>query len=126
MTFLKRRKPPKFGTRPPDRIICPGHLKWTRGFECLIQGRISCDGPTKGQKHECWGPIDAHHVITRGAGGGDEQVVPLCRGAHSLLDSPGWSSALFDRAYKADMAAEAAKLWQRSNHGRRYRQEHQA
>lgn len=116
MTFLKRRKAPKSGTRTPDRIICRGHIQWVKGFECLIAGRVAVDGPTKGQRHECWGPIDPHHVKTRGAGGGDEQVVPLCRRAHDLLDSPGWSSALFDRAYKADMAGEAAKLWQRSRH----------
>ncbi len=100
MTLPRRR--PKERRKLDTRVKCPGHLKFVREeFECSIKGRVC---KSTGERHECWGPIDAHHVRTRGAGGGDEQVVSLCRGAHSLLDSWGWSAK---RVY----CIEANPMW---------------
>lgn len=121
---LRRRKPERM--MPPKEgapISCRPHLQWVAGHYCCIAGRVAIEGPMKGQQHVCEGRIDPHHVKTRGAGGGDEQVAPLCRLAHSQLDSPGWSQPLFERAYSIDLANIAADLWKRSPHGQRYRNE---
>ncbi len=112
-TRLKRRKRVRCGIREESRVSCRPHLQWVRGFPCLVNNA------------DCWEKIDAHHVRTRGAGGGDEQVVPLCRFHHGQLDSPGWSQKKFQEHYKLDMATTAADLWERSPHGRKYRREHE-
>lgn len=106
-------------------IRCPGHRTWVKTeWHCAIEGRtpvIEAGAPITPTKHECWGPIDAHHVVTQGAGGGDEQIIPLCRGAHSLLDSPWWSGPLFEQRFGINMEEMAANLWQESDAGKRYR-----
>lgn len=40
----------------------------------------------------CFGPIDPAHVISRGAGGPDEEfnVMPLCRKHHQVQHKRGW------------------------------------
>jgi len=119
---LKRRKFPRM--MPPKEgapISCPRHLQFVRGFECVALGKTATAGPLAGQKHECWGGIEAHHVTTRGAGGGDDETAPVCRGLHSLLDSPGWSQPLVEKAYGIDFHAIAADLWKQSKPGREYR-----
>ena len=109
--FPKRRKKPRMGLRESARIKCPAHLRYVRGFECVA-------GPLG--KYGCQGRIEAHHVRTRGAGGGDEQVVPLCSLHHAQLDSPGWSSKKFEAVYAIDMKAIAERLWFRSPHRRKH------
>ena len=112
----KRRKAPKMGVRQSSVIECRGHRQWVAGHYCCIAGRVAKEGPMAGEVHVCEGRIDPHHVKTRGAGGGDEQVAPLCRRAHNQLDSPGWSQPLFERAYSVDLAEVAADLWRKSKH----------
>ena len=113
MTLPKRKKPARMGVRESSVIHCPSHTKWVRGHECAVAGRAP--------ERPCWGRIEAHHVRTRGAGGGDEQVVPLCQGHHAQLDSPAWSSTRFEQVYKIDMAGMAADLWRVSKHGIKWR-----
>lgn len=108
----RRRKKPKMGLRVSDKIHCPAHARWVRGFECLIAGKAT---------HECWGRMEAHHVTSRGAGGGDETLVPLCSRAHVLGHSMGWDS--FEKLYGVNLEATAAELWRTSPHGQRYRLE---
>lgn len=43
------------------------YIRWIHGWPCVVCSR--------------W-PVQAHHVRTRGAGGGDEQCVPLCADHH--------------------------------------------
>ena len=39
---------------------------------------------------ECWGDIDAHHIKSKGSGGGFiNNLIPLCRKHHSLVHSMG-------------------------------------
>lgn len=40
----------------------------------------------------CYGPVDPAHVITRAAGGPDEDwnLIPLCRKHHSQQHNDGW------------------------------------
>ena len=110
MKHLKRRKREKFGTRVPERVISPGHLQWVRGFPCTVAAIF---GP-----NACNGRVQSHHVKTRGAGGGDDQVVPLCVLHHAQLDSPGWSSRRFEAVYGIDMKRIAAWLWDRDTRHR--------
>jgi hypothetical protein len=43
----------------------------------------------------CYGPVAAHHVTTRGAGGGDTQdnVMPLCVRHHQMIHLAGYKSS---------------------------------
>lgn len=73
------------------RVKDEKYLKRIREFRCCACKR--------------W-PVDAHHVKTKGAGGGDHQTVPLCRACHSLLDSPGMSRSLFEKKYRINFDKE--------------------
>lgn len=102
-----RKKP-----RRTSAIKCRAHLNWVKShFDCLCKNDA------------CFGPIDPHHVVSRGAGGGDEQVVPLCRHHHDALHGMGRES--FEREYRKDLDATAEALWEQSPHGKRYRLEQQ-
>lgn len=116
MILPKRHKRAKMGVREPNRIECPAHLKWVRGHECLCAGHGRFG-------FECKGRIEAHHQRTRGAGGGDDQAVPLCAFHHALLDSPGWSQKRMEEEWKVDFEQTAAQLWLVSEHGKRWRRE---
>jgi hypothetical protein len=39
--------------------------------------------------HRCYGRVDPHHLVTRGAGGTDLTLVPLCRLHHQELHTVG-------------------------------------
>jgi hypothetical protein len=74
---------------------------YVRGFPCDVRAKAG---------HVCVGPIDPHHVRTRGAGGFDaENLVALCRFAHSELHQIGRHS--FARKYGVDLPAVAAGRW---------------
>jgi len=118
----KRKKRAKMGLRESTVIKCAGHLQWVRGHECLCAGKM--DRVVVGDDyalvpHECFGKIEAHHVVSRGAGGGDEQVVPLCSKAHADGHKMGWET--FQKRYRVDLASTAAELWKLSPAGKRYR-----
>ena len=117
MTLPRRKPRSRMGLRESSVIKYPGHLKWVRGHECAVARAEAAS------RYPCWGRIEAHHVRTRGAGGGDEQVISLCQGHHAQLDSPAWSSTRFEQVYKIDMASMAADLWRVSPHGIRYRRD---
>ena len=107
-----KRKRPKMGVRQSDKIDCPGHRRYVKSLECVCRHHpaIKCDGP-----------MDPHHQRTRGAGGGDDEVVPLCRRHHSLLDSPNWSQKRLEAECKVDFAEIAAGLWRTGKAAQRYR-----
>lgn len=109
----KRRRKPRMLHKDETVIRCPSHLQWVRGANCIAYNRDA--------KFPCQGNIEAHHVKTRGAGGGDEQVVPICQFHHTQLDSPGWSSKRFDEYYRLSQADTAVALWKVSPHGIKYR-----
>ncbi len=75
--MIKRKKPPKMGVKqePPSY---PGHLQWVRGCDCCVTIHGACAGK-----------IHAHHVKTKGAGGLDNQVVPLCNFHHGEIHTIG-------------------------------------
>lgn len=113
MIIPRKRPRPKMGVHVSGRVQCPGHLAYVRRLECSCKNheRFKCDG----------GPSDAHHYVTRGAGGGDDQTVPLCRFHHMLLDSPGWSQKRLEAECGVDFAHIAEVLWKISPAARRYR-----
>lgn len=112
----KRAKPRRVRTV----IKCRAHLTWVvKEFDCSIKGRVC---KKTGEPHECYGPIDPDHIKTRGAGGDDTQVWPLCRAAHTLRGYIGLPE--LERRYDVTAAEIGAHLWSISPAGRacRYKQ----
>lgn len=109
---IARKKRPKMGVRQSTVVDCPGHLQFVRGHVCVIEGRGD---------HLCWGRNEAHHVVSRGAGGGDETVVCLCAGAHADGHLRGWDT--FQREFGVDLSAIAAMFWKQSPHRLKYEKE---
>jgi hypothetical protein len=106
----KRRKPQKSGIpKGTEAISCRSHLQHVRGFVCL--------GAAK-EPGKCLGGIEAHHVKTRGAGGGDEQVVPLCVFHHASVHT-GWQS--FEARHGINLERIAADIAWHSPHLRKLR-----
>lgn len=101
-----RNKGPKQGRGP---IRCPGHLQFLRGHNCILFG-------TRG--HACWGKTEAHHVKTRGAGGGDDGAIPVCSAAHRMIHDLGIQT--FEKRYVTDLNAIAERLWAISPHRLKY------
>ena len=61
----------------PKRVVDPALVAAVRSIEvCFMRGR-----------GECWGGLDVHHRVSRGAGGGDtlDNLMLLCRGHHTLV-----------------------------------------
>lgn len=110
--MLKRRKAPKMNLKEPTIIKSEGHKKFVRGFMCAVANRGD----------DCFGKMHAHHVTTRGAGGGDEQVVPLCAKHHDEIHTRGQNT--FAAAYKVDLEKLAKQLWKASSHRIKYEKEH--
>ena len=112
--IVKPRRRPRMNLRQSDRVECRGHLQWVSGRNCCVKnadfgpGAIACS----------LGRVDPHHVKTRGAGGGDEQVVPLCRAHHIQLDAPWCGPKSFEAIYKVNLAQLAADYWQLDSYHR--------
>ena len=101
----RRARRPKMGVREPDRIVCPGHLKWVRGHECVFKFGM------------CEGKIEAAHVRMGTDGGmgmkpSDCYAVPLCERHHRRQHQIGEES--FWRG--VDPIKIAADLWRLSPH----------
>ena len=107
---LKRRKRPKMGLRKEIRVRSVSHLRWVRGFLCLIAGNGF---------HVCFGKPEAHHV-RRGTDGAlgikpsDSFTVPVCSTAHREIHDKG--EERFGKEYDINLLGEANKLWRMSPH----------
>lgn len=114
------KPPPRLKKKPrrTSAIRCPGHTADIKLYDCALKSKIK---PTDAH-HECWGPIDPHHTKTRGAGGGDDTLVPLCRGHHDLVHTKGL--AWIEAASGVDLREMAALLWDISTPAKRYRLKH--
>lgn len=55
-------------------------------------------------------PIDCAHVTSRGAGGGPEDIVPMCRHHHAEQHAMGIET--FQRVYGLDLDLLAGLTWQ--------------
>ena len=72
-----------------------------RALGCAVKGKR---GKLNGRSwlHECDGPVEAHHIKSRGAGGKNEgNTVGLCRRAHDQLHTMGSKS--FPLAYSINL-----------------------
>jgi len=86
--------------------------EWIREQECAAAGEVNLfDWPGKTDRGSCcYGPIEAHHVRTRGAGGKAERnLVPLCLLHHADLHRHG--RATFEKLTGTHLKALAARLW---------------
>ncbi len=83
---------------PP--INSKAHRAFVCTFECAARSET------------CYGRIDPHHVTTRGAGGGDETCIPLCRGHHIEIHAIGVET--FAKKHGLDLLEKAALLWKKS------------
>lgn len=63
----------------PLRIREPEYRKWIGEFPCLLVAHNDCDGTVDHAYHIV---IECAHVRGKGAGGGDEQCIPLCPKHH--------------------------------------------
>lgn len=112
MTFVRLPKKRPKKARRTESLRCPGHLSFLRQHECSIAGRSSgkrqWGNAVVEYGHVCQGRIEAHHVTTRGAGGGDDTAVPLCSGAHADLHNIGIET--FEKRYAVDLAQIAEGL----------------
>jgi hypothetical protein len=80
-----------------EPITSKVHRDWVKSLGCGI-----CRDPS----------ADPHHVTSRGAGGGDETVVNLCRQHHTEFHNTGrWT---FQEKYGVDLTAHALQLARRS------------
>ena len=66
---------------------------------CLVCGKV---------------PSEAAHVRSRGAGGGPDDLVPLCSGHHSEQHTAGTKT--FEKRHGLDLRAEADKHAQGGSH----------
>ena len=95
----KPRKQPK-ARKPGQPYKSPAHLRFVRQHQCSAQTEL------------CVGLIHAHHVKTRGAGGGDEWCVSLCAYHHNILHTVGRDT--FGERYSIDLT-EMARAFARAS-----------
>lgn len=99
----KPRKEPRL-RKPGQRLKSTKHRAWVRKHECSVgngPGVLACEGP-----------IHAHHVKTRGAGGGDEWAVSLCAWHHDRFHANGRET--FRQTYGVDLEQMAQEFASRS------------
>lgn len=79
----------------PYRQTDPGYLDFVRLHRCVVWPGCRRRG-------------EAHHLTTRGAGGGDYSAVPLCREHHAQIHNVGRSQ--FEDAHNLNLWEQAANL----------------
>lgn len=107
MALPRKKTRPRTKQPDPDKVDSKGHLQFLRTrFDCAVAGKIR-----PGERHHlaCGGKMHAHHVRTVGAGGGDNEAVPLCAVHHSQIHTLGWRT--FGAAYGVNLPKMAADLW---------------
>lgn len=100
-TWIRAVNPERRAARYADAYGGRGDA--VRARPCLCAGR------------GCWGPMEAAHVVSRGAGGGARDLVPLCRGHHREQHSRGVRT--FAEDYGLDLAEAARRLAEELDHG---------
>lgn len=69
-----------------SRVIDEPYMAWIREQKCLLRllGLVE-----RGLVVPCWGRVQCAHVKSRGAGGGDDQTIPLCVRHHGYQHQRG-------------------------------------
>jgi hypothetical protein len=85
----------------PVRIRDKVYLGFIRRLPCVLA-----------QLSKCQGPVEAMHVISKGAGGGDHLVAPGCVGHHRGYQTSFHivGAKTFDRFYGIDLAQIARDI----------------
>lgn len=92
----KAKKPKRWILKRRD----DAYRAWVKALPCTLHDVAG---------HVCWGPVDPHHVKTRGAGGSDAaNLIPVCRGFHDEIHQRGRRTT--EALYGLDLAHEAARL----------------
>ncbi len=80
------------------------YVRWVHGWPCLVCNRF---------------PVHAHHVKTRGAGGGDDQCVPLCPDHHVMSGQAIHRLGVktFEARFGVSLSGLAAELFARFEAG---------
>lgn len=102
-TPLKRRTPirTKGGDRFPNRRD-DAYREWTRWQPCVLHA----------DPNDCDGPVQACHVVSRGAGGFDwGNLFSACWRGHEYSHRIGWQN--FQRQTGVCLPWEALRLFQR-------------
>ena len=88
------------GVREPEQRVYQAHRRFVRSHACCVPGCLD-------------GPIDFHHVTTRGAGGSDKDGVGLCHLPHHMeIHTIGIET--FQAKYGIDLFALAAEFARRT------------
>ena len=101
----KRRTPLRARGKPRHRVSGQPdepYRKYVRGLPCLVAQKL-------GHRRKCIARVQPHHVKTRGSGGSDQQLVPLCAGHHDEIHFMGRHS--WAALHGLDLPAAAARLW---------------
>lgn len=80
-------------------LRCRAHREWVKSLGCCVPGCRRTE-------------IDPNHITTRGAGGGDDTCVNMCRWHHTEWHQIG--RLTWQRKYRILLVPHAAKLAQRS------------
>ena len=101
-TALKARGKSRFPKRR-----APKYVAWIRKQSCSMLGKI-----VNNYYHVCLGPVEAAHLKSRGAGGGDrENCLSLCSFSHGTQHTIGLKSwAALYRMTVEDLKAIARAL----------------
>ena len=100
-TRLKARNPKRRQALFVRHFHSTGYVTFVHQQDCVVQGRRAGEA--------CWGPIQAAHTHSRGAGGTYEDVVPICAKHHATQHQVGIAS--FARYFAVDLKAAAAQTW---------------
>lgn len=98
-TTLPRRNPERAARRFAVQFGSAERVEWLHGFPCCACGHR--------------GEIHAHHVVSRGAGGTADDMVPLCATCHARVHTIGRTR--FEAERGVDLGAEArrfAAMWE--------------
>ena len=81
----------------PKKLRHKRLYEWTKQQRCAVPG--------------CYGHGDAHHedfLHSKGTGTKchDSELIPMCRGHHREIDSPGCSGPVFYKKYNMDPKVE--------------------
>ena len=105
----KRRKQPKMGVRTKPKGEFPGHQKWVRGRECMVEGcygeRIEFAHYSGPEIPECEraGRVEHSRRVPH-----DKWGLPLCWIHHEEQHKKGWPA--FARHYRLKPAEVAQEL----------------
>ena len=90
----KKKRSPK--AKKETREIDLNYMAFIRTLKCLIGNE------------KCFGVMNAHHVISRGAGGSDYTCVPLCYAHHREVHDRGTET--FQKEHNVDFEFQIKRL----------------